>query len=375
MKILVVDPSLFTLPYDLAFCEALAAAGARVTLVGRPLRAGERVASAGFAFAPLFYRRSDRRGGRPLFKGLEHGSGLLALRRWVAAERPDVVHLQWLVLPLLDRFFLASVGRVARLVLTAHNSGSVHDARSRLQELGLDGALTRFAAILAHTEKTRDWLEARGVERSRILLQPHPPLELVVDGACEAVPPAPPGTATVLFWGAIKPYKGVDILVRAVLDHLPPDLPLRCVIAGRPFVDLAPLRARIEASPWRERFLFDLGFLSEGKLAAWINAADVVVFPYRRIDGSGALAATARFAKPIVASAVGVFAEPPARELLELVPPDDPRALAERLRALLDDPERRAAAGARATLLVERLPSWDRFARACLDLYARSGDR
>lgn len=138
------------------------------------------------------------------------------------------------------------------------------------------------------------------------------------------------------------------------------------MVAGRPFFDLAPLLAEIEASPWRDRFLFDLGFLPEARLAARIAAADIVVFPYREIDGSGALAATARFGKAIVATAVGTFAEPPARACLELVPPEDPAALAERSRTLIEVPARRAEAAARAARLGELLPSSERFAAACL---------
>lgn len=370
MKVLVVDPSLFTLPYDAAFCRALARAGAQVGLVGRPLRRNENLAPAEFSFRPLFYRASEALPHPPAaLKGLEHARGLAALARLIRRDRPDIVHLQWLAVPLLDRPFLAATGGVTRLVFTAHNSGSFHDARSRLQALGLDGALRRFAAILAHTEKTRAWLEAQGVEPSRILLLPHPPLELAADGPAEPVPPAEPGVVTVLLWGAIKPYKGLDVLVRAVVHHLPAELPLRVVVAGRPFMDLAPLRAMIDAAPHRDRFRFDLGFLSEARLAAWIRAADIVVFPYRTVDGSGALAATARFGKPIVASAIGTFAEEPARGLLELVPSGDPAALAARLQALILDPERRRAAGANTRRLAQLLPSWDRFAAACLERY------
>ncbi|MEJ5231636.1 MAG: glycosyltransferase [Geminicoccaceae bacterium] len=375
MNVLVVDPSLFTLPYDRAFCGALAAAGAEVTLVGRPLRALETIEPRGFTFLPLFYRRSERSGRGGILKGLEHAAGLLSLARLIDRVRPDIVHVQWLALPLLDRLLLAAADSATRLIMTAHNSGSVHLAQSRLQSLGLRGALSRFAAIVVHTEKTRAWLGGQGIPADRILLLPHPPLDLPDADGREPLPPAAPGTVTVLFWGAIKPYKGLDLLVRAVLDHLLPEVELRVVVAGRPFFDLAPLLAEIEASAWRDRFVFDLGFLPEARLAARIAAADIVVFPYREIDGSGALAATARFGKAIVATAVGTFAEPPARDCLELVPPEDPAALAERLRTLIEVPARRAEAAARAARLAELLPSWERFAAACLALYERTLER
>lgn len=381
MRVVVVDPSLFTLPYDRAFCRALAAAGADVTLVGRPLRAVETLDPKGFTFLPLFYRVSERsrrsthsgRGG--IIKGFEHVLGLMSLLRLIDRVRPDIMHFQWLALPIVDQLLLAAASSKTHLVMTAHNSGSVHMATSHLQQMGLHHALSRFAAIVAHTEKTRAWLCRQEILHDRILLLPHPPLDLTETDGAETVPPACPGATTVLFWGSIKPYKGVDVLVRAILEHMPPHANLRIVIAGQNFVDLTSLRAKIDSSPWRDRFVFEIGFLSESRILSWISAADIVVFPYREIDGSGALAATARFGKAIVASAVGVFAEPPARDSLELVPPDDPAALASRLLTLSECPARRAAAGVRSARLAELLPTWEQFAAACLELYVRTTKR
>ena len=70
-------------------------------------------------------------------------------------------------------------------------------------------------------------------------------------------------------------------------------------------------------------------------LARYLLNSDVIVFPYRNIDASGALALAVQAGKPIVASATGVFAEPPAKDCLCLVPSEDAQALAQ---ALLADP-------------------------------------
>src|SRR5437868_559460 len=143
MKVLVVDPSLFTLPYDQAFCRGLAEAGAEVTLIGRPLRPEERLVENGFAFRPLFYPNAERTGrgtAAKALKGLEHARGLVALARLVRHERPDIVHVQWLVVPALDNVGYARLSRLAPLVLTAHNSVPLHGSVSILQRFGHDAA-------------------------------------------------------------------------------------------------------------------------------------------------------------------------------------------------------------------------------------------
>jgi len=386
VRVLVVDPSLFTLPYDRAYCRALAEGRAEVTLVGRPLRAYEQsLAGEPFAFADLFYRGTGKqeigwqtsRLGR-LRKGVEHVLGLRALAALAAEQAPDIVHFQWLMLPFLDRLALQRLRRRSALVLTVHNaeltthstSAVVGRLGALLQGVGRQGAVLGFDHYVAHTTKTLAQLEAIGIPGNRILLRSHPPLAL------EAATPSPPpvtaaaGRHEILFFGQIKPYKGVDVLIEAGLILAASRRDFRITIAGRPFQPMAALRARIEAAGAADLFRFDLDYLPDARLAAYLAEAAVVVFPYREIDGSGALALAARYGKPIVASRVGVFAEPPVESHAELVPPEDPKALAATLGGLLDAPERLTDLGRRSAALENELPSWQDFAAACHETYA-----
>ena len=389
MRVLVVDPSLFTLPYDRAFCGALGRGGADVVLVGRPLRVYEpSLAGEPFAFADLFYRGTGKREvgwqtsrlGR-LRKGVEHALGLRALAALAAEPAADIVHFQWLMLPFLDRLALQRLRRRSGLVLTVHNaeltthstSAVVGRLGALLQALGRQGAVLGFDRYVAHTAKTVAQLETLGIPAERILLLAHPSLALEL--------PAPPprvaadGRREILFFGAIKPYKGVEVLIEAGLALAASRRDFRITIAGRPFQPMVALQARIEAAGAADIFRFDLDYLPDARLAAYLAEAAIVVFPYREIDGSGALALAASFAKPIVASRVGVFAEPPVEDHVELVPPEDPQALAATLAGLLDAPDRMAALGRSAAALEERLPSWPAFAEACHRTYAAIVDQ
>ncbi|MEZ5864377.1 MAG: glycosyltransferase [Geminicoccaceae bacterium] len=384
MRALVVDPSLFTLPYDREFCRGLAGRGVETTLVGRPLRHYEALAGEPFAFKPLFYRgitghetgwRTSRLGR--IRKGFEHVSGLRALMALAAEEATDIVHFQWLMLPLLDRLALARLRPRAGLVLTVHNAELTAHSTSAvvgrlgavLQVLGQSDAVMAFDRYIAHTTKTVTQLERLGIEPERIILLPHPPLNL----DAQPSPPAEPATdhrRDILLFGSIKPYKGVDVLIEAGISMAARRHDFRITIAGRPFQPLDELRARIEAAGAAAAFRFDLDYLPDERLAGYLDRAAAIVFPYREIDGSGALALATRFGKPIVASRIGVFGEAPVKDHVALVPPGNPQALATTLETLLDDEARCHALAGLSRRLEALLPSWSDFARACHTAYA-----
>ncbi len=378
-RVVLLDPSLFTLPFDLHLARALAELGAEVGLVGRPLREGERLVAEGFRFLPLFYRWSEPgppRGGplRRLAKALEHPLGYSRLRSWLERGPPAVLHLQWALLPGLDRLAFARLARRHLPILTVHDAGlQLHDARSllgpfgaRLQTLGRDALLRRMAGFVCHSERARSDLLARGIAAERILLLPHPPLKPL---AAPTAAPAADDRFTFLLFGTLKPYKGVDVLVEAGLRLARSRRDFLIRIAGQPFFDLAPLRRRIAAAGAESCFAFELGYLPEERLAALLQQAGAVLFPYRKSEGSGALALAASYGKPLLASRVGVFAEPPIADHVALAPPEDAEALTALLARLLDDPAWRARLAAACRRLHRALGDWRDYARACLAFY------
>ena len=382
MKVLVVDQSFFGLLYDVQFSAALSAAGADVTLVGRPLRPYEEVTSAGFRMLPLFYGFAERLPSRlrpvaKATKGLEHARGMAALEALVRRERPDVVHFQWIVLPVLDRLFLPRLARHAPLVLTVHNSVPWHGtSTSPLMIRGHDEALKRFDRYIPHTENIRDHLLGQGIPADRIDLLSHPAVRLprVPEAAARAAARGPAAPFEILFFGSIKPYKGVDVLVRAGLELAREGRrDFRVTIAGKAFHDLAPLEAEVAAAGCADLFDFQARHQSELELGEKLETADVVVFPYREIDASGAFACASQFGKPILATDLGVFAERPVRDHLRLVPPEDPGALAAALGSLIDDPAERARWAGRSRDLQGVMYTWERFAKDCLEIYGRLG--
>jgi glycosyltransferase involved in cell wall biosynthesis len=334
VRVVVADPPAFTPPYDHELSAALARAGASVELVTSHFRFGAVPPADGYERRELFYPLSSRLFRRsrlrlPL-KALEHPFALTGL----AALRPDVVHLQWLAWPQVD-------ARLLRLrapsVFTAHDLLPRRTAR----KTGLwRRLLQRFDRVVVHSERGRETLGALGVD-ARVI--PHPVFRREL---------TPHGDGTVLFFGIIRPYRGLDDAVAAAAQT-----GARLIVAGDPVTP-------IERESWVD---YRLGYLSEDEVDALHAEATVAVFPYRpELDQSGSLLRALGSGVPAVVYDVGGLAEPVERFGAGLVvPAGDVEALADGLRRVLEDPAPYRAGAERARTEL----TWDASAAAHLALY------
>lgn len=311
IRCLLVDPSLFTGPYDAALTEGLLAAGVAPLWATRPARRGEEDEIAHEHVRAIFYLRSDDTAVphrlRALLKGCAHLAGLVRLLRLVASYRPHVVHVQWAVLPLLDAIVLWLIRWRVPVVMTVHDPTPNNGTRlTLLQRLGFDVPLRLADHLIVHTHGGRRKLVARGFDMTRVSVVPHGPLRL----RARASEPRTDARYTFVLFGQIKDYKGVDVLVEA-LALLPREVRsnVRAIVAGRPLMDLAPLRARIAALSLEDTIELRPQRLSEQEMADLFEAADCFVFPYREIDASGVYFLTKGLRKWVIASGIGIFAE------------------------------------------------------------------
>lgn len=362
MRVQLVDPSAFTPPYDRSLAAALARAGVDVELVTSRFLYGTVPPADGYEVKELFYRRASARGlrapGRRLLKLAEHVPDMLRYR--AHAERADVVHWQWLSIEQLDAWLLAP--RRPR-VLTAHNVVA-HERRPG-QAAARRRILRAMDAVVVHSEHGREEAVRLGADSARVHVIPHGAFDYLAGQEGEL--PLPDELAAVegpvvLFFGLIRGYKGVDVLLRAWREV--PDAELWVV--GMPRVDMAPLRA---LAPGRVRFVSR--FVSDVELPAYFRRADLVALPYRHGDQSGVLYTALAFGKPMVLSDVGGFGEVAAHGAARLVPPGDERALAVTLRELLQDAGERAELAEAARRAASGPYSWDTAAERTLTLYRR----
>ncbi len=363
MKVQLIDPSAFTPPYDRALAAALARTGAEVELLTSRFLYGPVPPAEGYAAEELFYRRAARRGlearGRRAFKLAEHVPDMLRLRRRADA---DVVHYQWLTVPWLDSFLLPAK---RPRVMTAHYVLAPRPSRRQLAAARRSfGAMD---AVVAHSEHgARRLRQIVGLDRDRVHVIPHGAFDYLTRLPEESPLPAELAGAegpVILFFGLLRPYKGIDTLLQAFRQVEGAEL----WIAGNPRMDMGPLRDLAAEAPGRARFL--PRFVTDAEIPAIMRRADVVVLPYRDIEQSGVLYAALAFGKPMVLSAVGGFPEVAAEGAARLVPPEQPGDLAAELQDLVADEDARRELAEAAARAAAGPYSWDEAARRTLDLY------
>jgi glycosyltransferase involved in cell wall biosynthesis len=387
MRVALVDPSLFTWPYDVELAKGLEAAGHDVAVYGPKLRRGNGLPQRRFLVSH-FYPGLDASRLRYLpqpayllLKALSHVESMLRLVRGFHRRPPDIIHFQWTPLAVVDSRFIPACRRIAPTLLTVHDSAPFNDnPRSRIQRLDATTIMRQFDGLIVHTEAARLRLLNYGVSAARINVIPHGLLfSSVLDARTDTsehvcAEPQDGEAVNLLLFGKIKPYKGTDILLRAVAA-LPGDLRRRCRlrVVGEPYMDTRPLLSLVQALGLSGQVIFDFRFVPNPEMAALFARTDIQVFPYRQIDASGVLMAAIATGQVIVASRIGLF-----EEILEdgrtgaLVPVDDATALADALAPLIADRVRREAMRSEVCALRDRIPTWNQIASLTEQAYRRA---
>jgi glycosyltransferase involved in cell wall biosynthesis len=166
---------------------------------------------------------------------------------------------------------------------------------------------------------------------------PHGPHDHYV-GAQQAEPlrEAPDDVINLLFFGVIRPYKGLEDLI-AAFESIDEDEIGRfwLTVVGETWEGYGRPVELIERSPRRDRVTLVNRYVTDAELDGYMRGADAVVLPYTRSSLSGPLHVAMGYGLPIVMTDVGGNAEAAAGYGgIILVPPSDPTALAEAIRSV-----------------------------------------
>ena len=346
MRVVIADPPAYTPPYDRSLAAALARAGAQVELVTSRFRFGAVAAPEGYTASEWFYPLSSRMRGnraRLAVKAVEHPLGMARF----AALKPDVLHVQWLGAPEIDRWLFRPRSPA---VFTAHD---IIPRRTIAKTAMWKALFDRFERVIVHSERGRGQLVDFGLAESAVRVIGHPVFRSEVDRRDDG--------RTALCLGLIRPYKGTEDAVEAILGVDGS----RLLVVGDPRVPLDELRRRAaDRAEWR------LGYLPDAELRRALSEATVALFPYRaEIDVSGALLQVLGAGVPAVVYDIGGLGEVVGRfGAGAVVPAGDVEALTEALRRLLSDADALGAARAGAERARDEL-TWDASAAAHLELY------
>lgn len=233
------------------------------------------------------------------------GSWCRTARR-IAAWEPDILVMKYWM-----SWFAPSLGYVARrlrrkgcTVITVLDNVIPHEQRF------FDKPLTRYFlrgndGFIALSDSVRDDLLALRPDAPNILM-PHPLYDHFGKKTDRAEAHArlglDPEKKTLLFFGLIRDYKGLDILIDA-FGQLPEDYQL--VVAGEPYGSFDKYQKQMDAQPGKDRIKAFPRYIDDAEVKDFFGAADLVVLPYRSATQSGISSIACHFEVPMVVTDVG----------------------------------------------------------------------
>jgi D-inositol-3-phosphate glycosyltransferase len=250
-----------------------------------------------------------------------------------AREKPDLIILNWWI-PFFGPSYFAVLLIVkllaprTKVMLVVHNAIPHEKRPGDMLLTKLVFSLTDYFVVMSGAVRD-DLLKVKpGAE---FILTPHPLYEVFgepkdKDEAKRALGVSGP---VVLFFGFIRQYKGLHILLEAMPKVLK-DIPLTLVVAGEFYEDKDSYTEQIERLRLQGSVKVLDRFIPNEAVGDYFSAADVLVLPYLSATQSGITQIAFAFDLPVIATLVGGLPEVVTDgETGFLVPPDDPDALAE----------------------------------------------
>lgn len=246
------------------------------------------------------------------------------LIRYAATTRSSIFHILWNNrLEYFDRTLLMLYFKVLRkkVTITAHN---VNQARRDGQDSFANRLTLRIQYHLAdhifvHTDKMkRELCDDFGVHKDAVTVIRHPinnafPDTALTPSQARAQLGIAAGEKTVLFFGRLRPYKGLEHLLDAFERMSNKGMKCRLIIAGESKKGseayYQEIERRVENHPNQDKIIRRIQFIPDEDAELYLKAADVMALPYTEIFQSGVLFLAYSFGLPVVASDVGSFRE------------------------------------------------------------------
>jgi D-inositol-3-phosphate glycosyltransferase len=306
-------------PYALGMAAALTASGITIDFIGSDdLSVPELLANPRVNFLNLRgNQRSDVGMMRKINRVVVYYWRLVA---YATKSKPKVFHILWNnKFQLFDRTLLMLYYKLLgkTIVFTAHNvNAAERDARdSLLNRLSLRSQYALSDHIFVHTAAMKEQLITDfGVSAGKISVVPFginntvPNTTALSCGKARERLGISATDKTLLFFGNITPYKGLEYLIAAFDDLIKRDQSYRLLIAGTPkgspdyWIRLGSI---IESSGFKDRVIRRVEYVPDEDTELYFKAADVLILPYTRVFQSGVLFLGYNFGLPVIAAAVG----------------------------------------------------------------------
>jgi glycosyltransferase involved in cell wall biosynthesis len=280
------------------------------------------------------------------------------LAEQISALRPDV--LLWPMVhpwtPALQKY-LAEIPTVTTVHDPAAHPGFIHRMSSLWERRS--ARMASRCVVLGQTFVQE--MQARGIPKDKIDVIPHAIFSFYDRFSQNAQYSRIPHS--LLFFGRITQYKGLDVLIRAleIAQVRWPDLHLQIVGEG----DMRPYRSLVDRV---KNVTVVNRWVDDAQVPVIFRAASAVVVPYTSASQSGVIALAANFGRPVIATRVGAIPEQIRdRETGLLVEPGSAEALASAIESLLTDDDLRQRVAERLALEMREKCNWSATSDAYLE--------
>ena len=277
------------------------------------------------------------RGFAPTFDGIDWTlvPSLPRALRFFRQHRPDVLVLEWWSASCLPAYLaLSKAARYAGIPVVLELHEDLHASEAKiplagpLAARGLRHLVVTADAHVVHSPSDFDTLVERyAVDPGRVLTVHHGPFNMAGHVAVRERSADDPNT--ILFFGTVRPYKGLEVLVEA-FDRLCEQQPgrWRLIVVGEPWEGWRLPFDKVAASPNRTAIETVARYVRDEEIPEYFSRADVVALPYLESSASGPLHLTMAAGLPVVVTAVGGLGYAVSEyKGAVLVPPADPAAL------------------------------------------------
>jgi len=330
-------------PYALGLAMALISKGVCLDVIGgEAVDSPEMHTCRGLTFFDLL--RTPARQEAPTGRIARILRNYARLIRYAFVAQPGVFHILWNTkIEFFDRTLMMLYYKLLgkKVALTVHNVNQARrDGRdSRLNRVTLKIQYRLADHMFVHTRKMKSELCAEfGIPEKAVTVLRHP-----INNAFPDTDLTPAEAKrrlglsdtekTILFFGRVKPYKGLEHLLVAFKQLVGGDASYRLIIAGEVQKGNENYRDKIQRSITGEidrgQIILKIQFIPDQEMEIYLKAADVLALPYNEIFQSGVLFLGYSFGLPVIATDVGSFRE----EIVEgqtgfLCKPCDPADLA-----------------------------------------------
>ncbi|KCZ70613.1 glycosyltransferase [Candidatus Methanoperedens nitroreducens] len=289
--------------------------------------------------------------------------------------RGDIVHAQWWAHPLAPVFFvtlfIAKLGG-KKIIITVHNV-QPHE-KNRINTFLNNIVLRLGDSFIAHGGKNRESLsQIYNINQDEIAVIHHGILTPVtVRGITKEDARKFLNISSIkkvlLFFGNLRDYKGLDILLKAVMQIVKESENVILLIAGQSWEDWSKYQKIIDENKLEQYIIKKLDFIPPSEVEYYFSASDLVILPYKYFDsqsGVGALALP--FKKPMVVTNVGGLSDF-VKDKRAIAEPNDPQDLAEVVIEVFRDETLLLKLAKDSEELLEEL-NWDKIGEETIKMY------